>query len=229
MSEQQNIYGGNDPRDIAAYTVAEAARYVRIPPQTLRAWIAGQSYGQHSRRTPFRALITAPEYAPLRLSFNNIIEAYTLRALRTRHGISIEAARQAIDFAEHAFAIDRLFLRPELRTGAGELFLTKYGEFVNLNRSGQLAIARLLKDHLNRIELDDLHIPARLYPATTDTKIIMMDPRIAFGRPIIARRGISTAAIINRINAHESEEEIAEDYGLTLEEVNAALVYEQAA
>ena len=228
MSEKQNIYGGNDPRDSAAYTVAEAARYIRIPPQTLRAWVVGQSYGQHSGRSDSPRLIIAPTYAP-RLSFNNIIEAYTLRALRTKHKVSIEAAREAIDFAERTFSIDRLFICPELRTGAGELFLEQYGGLIKLNEAGQRAMKLILKDHLNRIELDDLHIPARLYPATTDTKIIMMDPRIAFGRPIIARRGISTAAIINRINAHESEKEIAEDYGLTLEEVNAALVYEQAA
>ncbi len=168
-------------------------------------------------------------HMPPHLSFNNIIEAYTLRALRTKHKVSIEAAREAIDFAERTFSIDRLFICPELRTGAGELFLEQYGGLIKLNEAGQRAMKLILKDHLNRIELDDLHIPARLYPATTDTKIIMMDPRIAFGRPIIARRGNSTAAIINRINAHESEKEIAEDYGLTLEEANAALVYEQAA
>ena len=56
-----------------------------------------------------------------------------------------------------------------------------------------------------------------------------MDPRVAFGRPIIARRGISTAAIVDRVNAGESEEEIAEDYGLEAEEVKEALIYDQAA
>ena len=228
MSQQQDIYGGNDPRDIAAYTVAEAARYVRIPPQTLRAWVAGQSYGQYSGRPKFRQLITAPEYAPLRLSFNNVIEAYTLRALRTKHKVSIEAARKAMDVAERACRTQRLFLCPELRTGAGELFLEKYGELVNLTKAGQSAMKHILKDHLARIELDELHLPARLYPADT-ANIIMIDPRVAFGRPIISSRGISTAAIVDRINADESEEDIAKDYGLTPAEVKEALVYEQAA
>lgn len=230
MPQKQDTYGDNNPRNVAAYTVAEAAHYIRIPPQTLRAWVAGQSYGQHSGRPPFHALITAQQYAPIRLSFNNLIEAYTLRALRTKHGVSIEAAREAIDFAERAFVLDRLFLCPELRTGAGELFLMKYGEFVNLNRSGQMAIAKLLKDHLKRIELDDLNLPVRLYPVDTDTnKTIVIDPRIAFGRPVIARRGISTTAILDRVNAGESEEEIAQDYGLDHTEVEEAIVYEQAA
>ncbi len=225
MAEQQNIYGGNDPRDIAAYTVAEAAHYVRTPPQTLRSWVAGRS---DSDRLP---LISVPEYAPPRLSFNNLIEAYTLRALRIKHRVSIRAAREAINFAEHAFTITRLFLHPrELRTGAGQVFLEKYGEFVNLNRSGQIAIAKFLEEHLNRIELDDMNLPIRLYPFETDTnKIIAIDPRIAFGRPIIASRGISTMAIIDRVNAGEREEEIAEDYGLDSRDVEEAIVCEQAA
>ena len=162
-------------------------------------------------------------------AFLLIIEAYTLRALRTKHSVSIEKARQAMDVAADAYNTQRLFLCPELRTGAGELFLEKYGELIHLTKAGQRAMKHILDDHLTRIEFDDLRIPARLYPADPRTQVIVIDPRIAFGRPVISRRGISTAAIVDRINADESEEEIAKDYSLTLEEVKEALVYEQAA
>ncbi len=222
--------GGKDPRDIAAYTVAEAARYIRIPPQTLRAWVAGQSYTQDSGRPPFPALISPPESHPPRLSFNNLIEAYTLRALRTKHYVSIAAARKAIDFAEQTFRMKRLLLNPKLRAGAGNVFLEKYSNLINLSGAGQSAMKIILKDHLKRITFDKQSLPARLYPAPTGTKsMIVIDPRIAFGRPIIDRRGISTAAIVDRIDAGESEEEVARDYGLKMTEVEGAIVYEQAA
>ena len=227
MSKARNIYGGKDPREIAAYTVVEAARYVRIPPQTLRSWVAGHSRTWKSVRPAFQALITAPEYGPIRLSFNNIVEAYTLRALRTKHGVSIIAARQAMDVAERACNAKRLLLSPELHAGGGELFLGQYGELVNLTRAGQIAIKHILMDHLARIERDELHIPVRLYPG--DSHTIVLDARLAFGRPVIARRGISTATIVDRVNAGETEEEIAKDYGLDCQEVKDALVYEQAA
>ena len=230
MSLLKNKNGANDPRDLVAYSVAEAARYVRIPAPTLRAWVAGQSYAKHSGRPPFRPLITAPKYDPPRLTFNNLIEAYTLRALRTKHAVSIQAARRAIDFAEQYYNIHRLLLDPQLRTSAGELFLEKYGEFVNLTQSGQLVIAKLFRDYLKRIELDGFHLPARLYPFDNDfDKTIVIDPQVAFGRPFIARRGISTAAIVDRVNSGESYDEIAEDYGLDPLEVEEALFYEQAA
>ena len=230
MSLLKKIYGSDDPRNLAAYTVAEAARYVRIPAPTLRAWVAGQSYAQHSGRPPFRPLITAPENNPPRLTFNNLIEAYTLRVLRTKHAVSIQAARRAIDFAEQYYNINRLLLHPKLRTSAGDLFLEKYREFVNLNQSGQLVIEKLFNNYLKRIELDGFYLPARLYPFDNDIdKTIVIDPQVAFGRPFIARRGISTAAIVDRVNSGESYNEIAADYGLDPTEVEEALFYEQAA
>ena len=57
----------------------------------------------------------------------------------------------------------------------------------------------------------------------------MIDPQVAFGRPFIARRGISTAAIVDRVNTGESYNEIAADYGLDPTEVEEALFCEQAA
>lgn len=221
MATQQSIYGDRDPRDIAAYTVAEAARYLQIPVPTLRSWVAG--------RPPSAPLIDASGDNPPRLSFNNMIEAYTLRALRIRHGVSTGKARQAIKYAERKHGITRLLLRPELRTAVGELFLKKYGELINLNRSGQLAIEKLLQAHLSRIEYDDLKLPIQLFPLDTPSRTIVIDPRLAFGRPVISRRGISTAAIVDRADAGETIEEIAADYDLSTEEVEAAIVYDQAA
>jgi uncharacterized protein (DUF433 family) len=174
-------------------------------------------------------LIIAPECDPIRLSFNNIVEAYVLRALRTRHGVSISAARQAIDEAENNLGVKRLLLCPELRTNAGELFLDTYSTLINLNRASQLGIRLALQEYLKRIEVDEANKPARLFPSNRFENVIVLDPWVAFGRPIIARRGISTSAIVARINAGEDEIDIAEDYGLNVVEVEEAVVYEQAA
>lgn len=218
-----------DPREIAAYTISEAARYVRIPAPTLRTWVVRSSDISRPNRRIHLPLIIAPEYDPIRLSFNNIVEAYVLRALRTRHGVSIRAARRAIDEAENNLGVKRLLLCPELRTNAGELFLDTYSTLINLNRASQLGIRLVLQTYLERIELDEANRPARLFPSNGIEKVIVLDPWVAFGRPIVARRGISTSAIVARINAGETEEEIAEDYELKTLEVEEAVVYEQAA
>jgi uncharacterized protein (DUF433 family) len=182
----------------------------------------------------FRALLKPACKEPLVLSFWNLIEAHVLRALRIEHKVSIKAVRQAIDFAEKRLDIDRLLLSPELRSSAGQLFLDRYGELIHLEPSGQLAMRQMFEAHLRRVEWDDSRFPVRLHPfvspdLTADRMPIAIDAAVSFGRPIVASAGVSTAAIANRIDAGESPEAIAKDYGVTLEEVQQAILYERAA
>ena len=58
---------------------------------------------------------------------------------------------------------------------------------------------------------------------------IAIDPKIAFGRPVVARTGVSTAAIAERIDASETVQDLATDYGLTVDEIEQAVLFERAA
>ena len=60
-------------------------------------------------------------------------------------------------------------------------------------------------------------------------KIIVIDPRLSFGNPIVVSRGIRTSAIAGRIDAGESLETVAQDYRLEPYEVEAAILYEREA
>lgn len=205
---------------------------MRLAAATLRSWVVGRPYPKRDGPGFFRPLIRPADRDHLVLSFNNLIEAHVLRALRTEHGVSIQAVRDALSYAEREFAIDRLLLRRELCTSAGDLFLDRYGELVNLSRSGQLAMKRLLGAYLQRVEWDR-SLPVRLYPFVSgealDERPIAIDPSIAFGRPVISRNGVSTAVIAERIDAGETVEAVAADYDLSSEEVEEAVVYERAA
>jgi hypothetical protein len=75
----------NDVRNRPAYTVAEAARYLKVAPATLRSWVAGRSYPTGAGTAHSRALIRPAKNPPLMLSFWNLIEAHVLRSLRTDH------------------------------------------------------------------------------------------------------------------------------------------------
>lgn len=57
------------------------------------------------------------------LSFTNLIEAHVLRELRSEHGVSLEAVRQALEYAERTLGVQRLLLRRELCSEGGQLFL----------------------------------------------------------------------------------------------------------
>ena len=221
-------------RDLAAYTLAEAARYVRLPAATLRSWVLGRHYPTAGGSGEFPPLIRPASRQPPLLSFSNLIEAHVLRSLRTEHGVPVKALRSALAYAEETLGIDRLLLRPELRANAGKVFLDRYGELIELTMSGQLAMRRLLADHLDRVEWDSSRFPVRLYPflsasAPSDARPIVIDPRIAFGRPVVVRKGISTSVIAERVDAGKSVDDIAADYDLGSSEIEQAVIYERAA
>lgn len=219
-------------RDRPAYTIAEAARYVRVPLATLRAWVAGRPYRTAGGPRRFEPLIATPDRGSS-LSFSNLIEAHVLKALRGEHGVQMRAVRQAIQYAEQTLAVTRLLLRPELMTTGGDLVIEHYGELLNLTNSGQMAIKTVLHAYVRRIDRDPMGFPVRLHPivdADRDgIRHIALDPRLAFGRPILVGSGVSTAAIAARIDAGESVGEIAEDYGIHAREIEEAVVYERAA
>ncbi|HEU0300686.1 MAG TPA: DUF433 domain-containing protein [Longimicrobium sp.] len=229
-----SLYGGRDPRTLPAYGLAEAARYLHIPPATLRSWLVGRTYPRQDGVGSFEPLIKPTGKGVLRLSFVNLVEAHVLRALRTQHGIPISHVRQALDYAERELGIQRLLLSAELLTSAGELFLEQYGQLINLSRSGQLAIKKVLEAHLRRVERDDRALPIRLYPFLSTgeedgRRPVVIDPCVSFGRPMLAGAGVTTAAIAQRIDAGESVADLALDYGITPGQVEEAVVFENAA
>jgi uncharacterized protein (DUF433 family) len=221
-------------RDAAAYTLAEAARYLRLPAATLRSWVLGRQYPTSEGGAQFSPLLHPASRRPELLSFSNLIEAHVLRSLRTEHGVPVKALRGALAYAEKKLGIERLLLHSDLRANAGRVFLDRYGELVELSASGQLAMRLLFDEHLRRVEWDSANFPTRLYPfvsgaAPSEERPIVIDARIAFGRPVVARKGVSTSVIAERLDAGESVEDVAADYDLGAPEIEQAVLYERAA
>jgi uncharacterized protein (DUF433 family) len=171
---------------------------------------------------------------PPLLSFSNLIEGHVLRALRTEHGIPLKEVRTALRYAERELGIERLLVREELRTAGKSLFLDRLSELINLSASGQIAMRHVLEAHLRRVEWDEASLPTRLYPFLASDnalggKPILIDPSIAFGRPVVEQAFVSVRAIVSRIDAGESVQDVAKDYDLSLEAVEQAVLYERAA
>jgi uncharacterized protein (DUF433 family) len=223
-----------DIRNQPAYSVAETARYLKVAPATLRSWFVGRPYPTGKGTAHSKPLIRPAKNPPVTLSFWNLIEAHVLRSLRIDHAVPMDALRRAITYAEKTLNIDRLLLSPELRTDAGKLLLERYGQLIELSASGQIAMRSLFNAHLARVEWDEWKFPVRLYPfagnvAAAEKRPVAITANIAFGRPVLVHGGITTAAIAARIDAGESLAELAEDYDLTIAEIEDAVLYERAA
>lgn len=241
--EKRDIYGGADPRDLPAYPLLEVARYLRIPAGTLRAWVAGQSYRVRDARRRFLPVIEPPNGSakrPIFLSFNNVVEAHVLDGLRREHQVSLQRVRAAVKTIRRLFPDGRHPLAEhDLLTSPNglDVFLDRYTELIDLTRDGQVAMRRVLEAHLRRVDRDARGVAIRLYPflrkrspegahgeaALEEPRAVVMDPTIAFGRPVIAGTGIPTSIVADRYYAGESIDELARDYDRPREEIEEAL------
>jgi uncharacterized protein (DUF433 family) len=234
MSRREGLENANDVRARPAYGLAEAARYLKLSPATLRSWSVGRPYPTTAGIGHFQPLLRLPAKRPPTLSFWNLIEAHVLRSLRTDHGLSVQALRKALRYAEQVLVIERLLLRNDLCTDAGRLFLERYGELIDLSASGQLAMRKVFDEYLKRVEWDGRQFPTRLYPfvsgdSSRASRPITIDPQVAFGRPVVQRAGVSTSAIADRVDAGETVADLVGDYGLSEPEIEQAVLYERAA
>ena len=208
---------------------------MRWPSAELRLRVLGRSYHSREGERRFAPLIQAADKRGPLLSFANLIEAHVLRSFRTEHGVPIKAVRSSLRYAERELGIDHLLLREELSTSGGELFLEHYGQLINLTVSGQLAMKAVLEAYLRRVEWKKDGLPGRLYPFVRGVvideapRLIAIDPLIAFGRPVLIARAVSTQVIADRIDAGETVERLAEDYDLSSEEIREAILYQRAA
>jgi uncharacterized protein (DUF433 family) len=222
-----DIYKGQSPLELPLYTATDASNFLHIPLGTVKNWTMGRQYKIETGRSSFKPIVPAREG---KLSFLQLVELYILRALRTVHQVKIDSVRKAIRYAEKDLKIERLLLSKELLTGGGDLFIEHYRELVSLNKSGQFALKEILKDYLARVDRDVNDIPIRLYPyinERSEDKKVVIDPRVSFGFPTLKGTGIKTRVIVSRIDAGESVEEVATDYGIEPEQVTSAILYEQ--
>ncbi len=227
-----DIYGGRDPHVLPAYPLIEAAHYLKMPPSTLRAWSAGQAYTVRGERRMARPLIQVAGPKDLTLSFVNLIEVHVLRALRTKHELSMTAVRGALLELERRSPVEHPLAYENLLAGAGDVFLEKYGQLISLTNSGQVAIRIALEAFLTRVERDQHFAPVRLYPFIRSTEIegrrtVAVDPRVSFGRPVLSGTRIPTAEIRGRVDAGETPEEVAADLDQEITTIQDAIVYEQ--
>ncbi|MBX3266516.1 MAG: DUF433 domain-containing protein, partial [Acidobacteria bacterium] len=100
---------------------------------------------------------------------------------------------------------------------------------INVSQSGQLAMKEVFQMYLKRIERDEAGLARKLFPFTRaathaeDPKIVAINPRIAFGKPVIDGTGIPTSIIAERYKTGESIAEIAQDYGRQQTEIEEAI------
>jgi len=228
----------DDVRRAPAYSVAEAAHYLRMPEETLRSWVAGRMYPVSGRSKRSRPLILLDDPSRQYLSFINLVEAHVLAAIRRHHGVKLPKVRVALDYVKHHFKIERPLIEQAFQTDGLDLFVERYGDLINTSQEGQRAMKEILGVYLKRIERDATGLPLKLYPFTRDTeseaspafdpRVVVMNPTVSFGRPVIAGTGIPVSSIYERYRAGDSVADLARDFRLEIGAIEEAIRCEAA-
>ena len=214
-----------DLREIPAYSIADAAGYLRLPKSTLRAWMLGQQR--------FRAVINIADRVGKRLSFINLVEAFVLTGIRREHSIPLPKVRNAVAYLGRTFKTRRPLAEEQFETDGVELFVEKFGALIGATQEGQIQMREVIRDRLKRVRRDPEGLPEKivLFPAPVRRDAtagapagdVVIDPRFSFGRPVLDGYGLRTAVLAERFYSGETVEALAKDYGVPSEVVQNAL------
>lgn len=230
-----DIYRGRDPREIPTYSFYEASHWLRIPLVTLRSWTRGRKYPTSAGKKTFEPIIHLPdEQLPL-LSFTNLIEAHVLDAIRYHHKVPLENVRRAVSYLRQDSGSVHPLADYYFKVKGVDLLIEEGDLIVNATRQGQLAMRGIIEAYLERVTRDPNGAARSLYPylhrhpveLDKEPKVVLIDPRISFGKPILVGVGVPTAVVANRRAAGESVTELAKDYGCETSEIEKAIQYER--
>ncbi len=228
--------GELDVRGVPTYSCAEVARYLTVSPSTVRAWIRGTTTGD---KRQFQPVIERPNSDSNLLSFVNLIEIHVLSSIRRNHRISLQKVRHALNYINNQFQTAHPLANLDFQTDQVDLFVDKFGEIFQVSGrdSGQISMRAVVEAYLDRIERNPSGLAIKLYPFTRteltglsivdQPKVIVIDPQVSFGRPVLVNTGIPTAILAERFKSGESISELRRDYDCKQSLIEEAIRYEQ--
>jgi uncharacterized protein (DUF433 family) len=218
------------------YSAPDAARLTGIPAARLRRWLRGYPFTPRDAVAPsFSEKVIEGELPViddvLALSFLDLQEARCLEEFRKR-GVGWKALRDYHAKARATLGTDHPFSTGQFKTVGRRImrdFVTEHGDPILLDLAKDQATFReFLQPYLRGLEfLPDSRFPARWFPMA-GTRRVVLDPKRAFGHPIVAKRGVQTSILFRAYKAEGSLDRVARWYEVDVRSVKDAVEYERA-
>ncbi|WP_414450686.1 DUF433 domain-containing protein [Burkholderia sp. 22PA0099] len=219
---------------IGLYTFHEAALLTKIPVRDLRRWLDGYSYRDKKHESisvdPLWETALAGDDLD-GISFHDLLEVRFVHAFR-EHGVSLQTIRVASQHARALFNTDYPFTSQQFRTDGRTIFAsaieeTGETELLDLVKQ-QYAFRKIIEPSLRTgIEFGADRLAARWYPAPR-SKAIVLDPAIAFGKPIVTHGSVRTSILSEAFNAEGDKNLVARLYEVPVAAVDAAVAFEES-
>jgi uncharacterized protein (DUF433 family) len=198
-------------------TARETARYLGMPESTLDSWLlkTAKSALVHSVQPEVRGWPRVP--------FVGVIEAYVLRALRDMK-LPMDDIRKAAELVREEFDDPYALAHRRILTDGVALFVKMADESYVRALDRQVAITRVLEEHLKQIDWADdgtakrLHL--RNFPAAAN---VIIDPRFGWGAPVLGKSKVKVEDLVSLWRNGERFASIAEEYDLSVDVVEDVL------
>ena len=202
-------------------TPLETAEHLQIPERTVRYWLAQRAGGSalvHSVKPERRGWPSMP--------FVAVVEAYVLRALR-QLGLSSDKIKSVAADIRTEFDTEYGLATRRIATDGIDVFV-HYLDSDEIARAGdrQMPIRQVIDDYLQYIVWDDddefpIRLTLRKYDPAVATVVI--DPRFAWGAPIVEPAKVTVDTILGMWRSGETLDVVADEYGLSVEQVEALI------
>jgi len=220
------------PLDVGFYTVPEAARLLRVTARSVNRWLGGYTYRDKDGASIAAEPLWLPEIpkygANLELSFRDLIELRFVTAFVSQ-GFGLRVIRRCLENARRILNEVRPLATRKFRTDGRTIFLEALVQesdeangVIDL-RDNQLAFRAVIEPTFKDLDFEG-DLVARWRPHR-GRKTIVLDPKRAFGAPILADYGIPTAALAAAANAN-GVEGAARLFETTVPLVREALLFE---
>lgn len=209
------------------YSLAEAARLLRVSPVSLKRWLNGYSI----KGTTYKPVIREEPHGGSLVTWGEFVEAFYLSGYRDRD-VSLQHLRLVIDALRKEFKVPYPLaeFKPQINEKA-EL-MVKIQQDLNLAtelcmfhvKDGQTVLAPVAEAFYEKVEFDG-DVVARLRPMGAKSTV-RVDPEISFGIPQV--QGVKTEILAEAYARDDSYETIANDFGLSEKDVESAIRWEIA-
>lgn len=199
-------------------TPQETARHLQIPESTMYYWLREQAAG-----APLVHRVTPEKRGWPSVPFVAVVEAYVLRTLRVDHRLKKSTVRDAAAAIREDFRTPYGLATKRIATDGVDIFIEHAGRELARAFDGQAPIKEMIQSRLKYITWDATgETPDRLQLRQySDVAPVIIDPRFAWGSPIIESNRVPVDAVVNLWRAGESITTVADEYGLTYEQAEA--------
>jgi uncharacterized protein (DUF433 family) len=195
------------------YDPTEAARLVRVHPETLARWTTGK---QPLVKPAFQRFF----------DFEDLVSLLVIAEL-WRRGVPTDEIRFGVRALARQLGVDRPLAHidaPKQLATVGRAFFANVGEWADAGKGFQLAFRPMIEPVLRPLEYDT-HGMAHLW---RPLQSVTATPVVQAGTPCIEATRVPTSTIEGLVRVGEEIEDVAFDLDLEIEQIEAALRFEAA-